>query len=107
MAHWVAQLLGGHHGTFGAALPARQVERAALVEAALFLHRAGRVDDALAWYRRAAFVGDARALIAAGEVLAACGRSDEGERLTRYGWEPDGSISVKWSASAPTRSPST
>ncbi|MEU4496962.1 CRISPR-associated endonuclease Cas3'' [Streptomyces sp. NPDC023998] len=35
VAHWVAQLLGGHHGMFGASLSARQVERASQYRAGL------------------------------------------------------------------------
>jgi hypothetical protein len=31
-------------------------------------------------------------------MLREAGRVEEGERLSTYGWEPDGSIAAPWSA---------
>ncbi|MER7467957.1 hypothetical protein [Streptomyces sp. NPDC097981] len=64
------------------------VEVTGLWEAAGSATRAGRIGEAVAWYRRAAELDDDAATRAAARLLTASGRRAEGERLRRYGWEP-------------------
>jgi len=61
------------------------------------LREAGRVEEALAWYGRAADAGDPVAMGWAAEMLREAGRVEEATRLLAYGWEPDGSIAEPWS----------
>ncbi|MBM9503181.1 hypothetical protein [Actinacidiphila acididurans] len=67
-----------------------------LGNAASMLRDAGRRAEALVWYRRAADAGDRDALRATAEMLEEMGRAEEAARLTRYGWEPDGTIAEPW-----------
>ncbi|WP_217213720.1 hypothetical protein [Streptomyces sp. AC550_RSS872] len=66
--------------------------------AARLLEEVGRVEEAMSWYFRAAEAGSPRALSAAVWMLRKAGRPQEGVRLYRFGWQPDGSIAVPWSA---------
>ncbi|MFI5999419.1 hypothetical protein ACIA98_03230 [Streptomyces sp. NPDC051366] len=64
------------------------VEVTDLWEAAGAAARAGRIGEAVAWYRKAAELDDDGATREAADLLTASGRRAEGERLRRYGWEP-------------------
>ncbi|MFA7767920.1 hypothetical protein [Streptomyces sp. NRRL S-448] len=67
-----------------------------LGNAASMLRDVGRRAQALVWYRRAADAGDRNALRSTAELLEEMGRAEEAARLTRYGWEPDGTIAEPW-----------
>ncbi|MFJ8936429.1 hypothetical protein ACIRL0_12045 [Streptomyces sp. NPDC102365] len=77
-------------------------ERAALADpgelskAASMLRDAERQTEALDWYRRAADAGHRNALRSTAELLKEMGRAEESARLTRNGWEPDGTIAEPW-----------
>ncbi|MFI7174715.1 hypothetical protein, partial [Streptomyces spororaveus] len=59
---------------------------------------AGRVDEAHAWYDRAADAGGATALQAAADQLAKSGQSAAAKNLQRYGREPNKLIAAPWYA---------
>ncbi|MBT2395980.1 hypothetical protein [Streptomyces sp. ISL-100] len=67
------------------------------------LHAAGRTDEALDWLRSASIAGDPYASSQFSELLVLAGRTEEGQRMRRYGWEPDGEISAPWSADPASR----
>jgi tetratricopeptide (TPR) repeat protein len=81
----------------------------AWVTARLF-QQAGQVEEALRWYQRAAEEEDRTALPSAVWMLRTLGRTEDGSRLHRYGWEPGGSIARPWAIlpepSAPPRTDS-
>ncbi|WP_416966842.1 hypothetical protein [Streptomyces sp. 4F14] len=64
--------------------------------AARLLEAAGRVEESLHWYFRAAEAGSPRARSTAVWMLRKLGRTQESVQLYRFGWEPDGSIAVPW-----------
>lgn len=68
-----------------------------LVRAVYLLRRRGRLDEALTWAERAAATGVAPdALALAVDLLHHTGQSQAAQRLARYGWHTDGSISEPW-----------
>ena len=70
------------------------------------LEQAGRDEEAITFYQRAAEAyqreaeaGDTDALKEAAAILNRAGRPDEAARLLRYGIEPGGRIADPWEAS--------
>lgn len=72
---------------------------------ARLLHAAGRTREALDWLRRASRAGAPYAWRQCADLLESAGRTEEAQRLRRYGWEGDGVISAPWSAAPPGRLP--
>lgn len=62
------------------------------------LARLGRVDEAIAVYLRAAEAGDSKCLDMAATLLVDHNRSVDADQLRRYGLEPGGTISARWTA---------
>lgn len=63
------------------------------------LQEAGHHDRALEWLHDVAQADDDSAWLDVPDVLYRAGRADDAERMRRYGWEPDGSISTPWTVS--------
>lgn len=65
------------------------------------LHAAGHTNRALDWLRCASRAGDPYAWRQYAELLRSAGRTEDAQRMLRYGWEPGGEISESWSAASP------
>lgn len=65
------------------------------------LQDAGRTDQALDWLRTAAQTDDDSAWLDLPDVLRRAGRNDEADRMAKYGWEPDGTVSAPWDIPTP------
>ncbi|MFM9709118.1 helix-turn-helix domain-containing protein [Streptomyces galilaeus] len=65
------------------------------------LQDAGRTDQALDWIQTAAQTDDVSAWLELSSVLRRAGRDDEADRMGKYGWEPDGTISAPWNVPKP------
>ncbi|MEY9841730.1 tetratricopeptide repeat protein [Streptacidiphilus sp. EB103A] len=72
-----------------------------LLTRARTLVKTGRADEALKWCQRAGEAGECGALQLMTETLAAQGRTEEGNRLRQYGWEPSGDVAEPWKSDPP------
>ncbi|MBZ9641980.1 hypothetical protein K8369_21830, partial [Streptomyces sp. PSKA30] len=98
---WALVLAGRDGGTFG--VLDRTYDEPNAHQILRLLREHGLIDQAVAWCQSNAAAGSPHGdwWGTAHLLLKADGRTDEAQRLRRYGWEPDGSVSHPWEALPP------